>query len=192
MKKVVCEANAVWNFFQKNKTKLLTGAEIIATNDEFEVVIYLTAEEQKTGVYPRIEVFIEDSDVYSEVAADERDCEQTVKKIYCDYLTTENLINRIIREAEKEPEFDELAAEERDLELDDAVDAMLEVFLNSRIDKLVGYSEADKIRCEIVDKLCEYLYLECDLSVYRPTILEDESGEEFFAEYPYECMIFDN
>ena len=42
------------------------------------------------------------------------------------------------------------------------------------------------------DHVCEWLYQECRLSVNRPMFLEDENGDEFYEEFPYDCMEFDN
>lgn len=190
------EASEIWGMFQKRKEYFRTHMEIIAENPEFEVVIYLSEEDRGTTMLPSIVVCIEQNEVYSEAAVNEHDCEQTVKKIYFEYLNEERLINMMLEEDdevdEHERAFLEDEIEKRDGELYDAVDLLLDKFLNESLDKIVGYADADNIRTETVDHLCEYLYTEHGLSVYRPMFLEDEDGEDFFEEFPYDCMIFDD
>ena len=190
------EASEIWEMFQKRKEYFRTHMEIIAENPEFEVVIYLSEEDRGTTMLPSIVVCIEQNEVYSEAAVNEHDCEQTVKKIYFEYLNEERLINMMLKEDDEVDEHErallEDEIEQRDCELYDAVDLLLDTFLNEGLDRIVGYADADNIRTEVVDHLCEYLYTEHGLSVYRPMFLEDEDGEDFFEEFPYDCMIFDD
>lgn len=195
MQVVHYEASEIWEMFQARKDDFETKMEIIAENPEFGVVIYLTSETRGTATFPEIVVYMDDREEYSEIVVSESDCTQTVRKIYRDYLDDDRLVDKIIEEdkaeiAEQTAMEDEI--EQRDGELYDAVTDMLDIFLNEKLDRIVGYKEADEITSDVIDHLCEYLYQEHGLSVYRPMILEDEDGEEFFEEFPYDCMIFDD
>ena len=61
-------------------------------------------------------------------------------------------------------------------------------------DSIDSFGDADsfEIAQDVLDHICEYLYRKHDISSRRPMILEDENGEEFFEEFPYECMEFDD
>ena len=194
MKLINYEPHEIWELFQKDKPYLRAHMKVIAENPEFDVVIYVTGEEQKGSIFPNIVVCMEDSEIYSELAVSEYDCEHTVQKIYDEYLSEERLIDRLIEQetAKAEEEEKDQQIEEREMELFDAVNDLLDVFLNENLQKLVGYEEADRITEDITDRLCEYLYEEHGLSCFRPMMLEDEDGEEFFEEFPYDCMIFDD
>lgn len=194
MKLINYEPHEIWELFQKDKPYLRAHMKVIAENPEFDVVIYVTVEEQKSSIFPNIVVCMEDSEIYSELAVNKVDCEHTVQKIYDEYLSEERLIDRLIEQetAKAEEEEKDQQIEEREMELFDAVNDLLDVFLNENLQKLVGYEEADRITEDITDRLCEYLYEEHGLSCFRPMMLEDEDGEEFFEEFPYDCMIFDD
>ena len=45
---------------------------------------------------------------------------------------------------------------------------------------------------DLKDHFLEYMYRKHGFDIYRPMVLEDEDGTEFFEEYPYEHMVFDD
>ena len=94
----------------------------------------------------------------------------------------EDYIDAYILEEDRERE-DEI--EERELELTEAT----EVFVNAVADDLQIDSEVIE---ECKEHFLEYLYRKFGLTIRRPMVLEDEEGEDFFEEYPYECMIFED
>lgn len=67
----------------------------------------------------------------------------------------------------------------------------ISALMDESIDAL-GADESFEIAEDVLDHMCEYLYRKYGISARRPMILEDENGEEFFEEYPYECMEFDD
>lgn len=191
------DAADVWALFQKEKEQLRSHMKSIAENPMLDVVIYLTEEERGDLELPNIVVYYEDNELYEEAAVNEYDCTQTVRKIYTEYLNEERLINKII-ECDKTPVDDdpndtanETEIEQREEVLDNAVyEFLLEVMVDP-LEDIVGDDEAAVIYEDFKEHALEYLYRKWDLDVYRPMILEDDQGE-FFEEYPYSSMVFDD
>lgn len=69
----------------------------------------------------------------------------------------------------------------REAELDDAVIQCLMDFSEN-----IGYEpEIENIISDVKEMICEYLYREHGVSVYRPMFLETADGGEVYYDYPY-------
>ena len=98
-------------------------------------------------------------------------------------------------EGEEDEEYDEddlaqVLIDEREDEIDAAVDDFLAVILQTN-----GYeydSAIDEIHDDAKEHFIEYLARKFKFEIYRPMYLEDENGEDFFEEYPYGCMEFED
>lgn len=193
------EPTDIWKVFQADKEKLRTTMKQIAENAELGVVIYLTEEDRGDTMLPNFVVYLDGSELYEECAVNENDCAQTAKKIYYDYLTGDRLINKIIEqdkqgqlEEDDDQDDNEEMIENRENELDTAVyDFLCEVF-EEPLDNIVGKKEAGEIYEDFKDHALEYIARKWDLEIYRPMILEDEDGTEFFEEYPYDVLEFED
>ena len=181
----------VWGVFQQKQRELRATYERIAFNSDFGIEIYLSAEMRGAGgtPLPCITVFQDDSEIYSETAVDEIDCEQTTKRIYYEYLSEERLVNRVAEESEEEEYSAEIEMREDEL-LDTTLD-YISTLMDESIETL-GSDDAFEIAEDVLDHIGEYLYRKHRVSVRRPMMLEDENGEEFFDEYPYECLEYDD
>lgn len=76
--------------------------------------------------------------------------------------------------------------EEREAEIADIVSDFVYNITNGD----AGMSDEDTEKFK--DMICEILYREFDISVYRPMILEDEDGNKSLSNYPYEEIDFDD
>ena len=185
----------VWDLFQRKRKELTATYERIAYNSDIGIEIYLSSEwkdGKDDGYCPCITVFMDDNEIYDEVAVDETDCENTVKKIYFEYLSEERLVNRL---ADEEDGTEDEAQAEIEMSEDFLCGSTLDYIENltgEPLEKVVGEREAYEIAQDVLDHMCEYLYRKHHVSVRRPMILEDEDGEEFYEEYPYECMEFED
>lgn len=185
MQKITVNASDVWNYFQKHKEELEGTEHIIAENEEYGVEISLSAEHG-------LPCFIVTADGYQyaeERAVSASDCKETVEMLYEDYLT-ESFVDGELCEESRIDQEDEIA--ERELELDDAFTMLLDTLIEDDLGLLFG-AEADEILEDIKDHTLEYLYRKHGISVRRPMVLEDEgNGEDFFEEYPYDSMVFED
>ena len=182
MQNIIISASDTWGYFQKHKKELKTTEHIIAENEEYGVVITITEEKG-------IPCFIVTSDDYQyadEVAISESDCTKTVEELYDEYLTGRFIMS-------EDSAFDiEDAISEREAELDDAIINLIDVAMELESTEYLGL-ECDEICADVKDHILEYLYRKHGISTRRPMMLEDEDDkEEFYAEYPYECMVFDD
>lgn len=179
---IIIEADDVWDYFRRHKAELRNEVHIIAENDEYGVSVSLTEERE----YPLVTVYVDDYLYDEESALSKDDCTKVVEDLYDRYLTS----NILTLDEEESAFTQEDAISEREIELDDAFISLLDSILEGGIDSVV--EDADEVYEDIKDHVLEYIARKHKLPIYRPMMLEDEDGEEFFTEYPYECMIFDD
>ena len=189
---IIIPAEDVWKTAQSEWAQLRTHLKKIAENPEFGVVIYLTVDSELA----QIVVYIDDNEFYSEQYVSELDCKTTARKIYDEYLG-EKVLNKFLGEEEDDEELDdeeytryeeESEIDEREAEIYEAVVSFLSTILETDIDSFVD--DADLIYEDCAEHFLEYLSRKWGFEIRRPMYLEDENGEEFYEEYPYECMEF--
>ena len=184
-KKIILEPSEVWDYFQTNKARLRCAEHEIASNDEYGISIYLTDDTFE----PEIVVEADGTEVYAETCISSEDCAITVRNIYDKYLTDE-VVSVLSALADDESSEQEDAIFERETELDEAVMALIDTVTECGI-----YSDVlndEKLLSDVKEHFLEYLYRKWDLPIRRPMFLEDEDGNEFYEEYPYDCMVFDD
>lgn len=185
MQKIIVNASDVWDYFQKHKAEFGENEHVIAENEEFGVEISLTSEDG-------LPCFIVTADGYQydeKRAVSAKDCKETVEVLYEDFLTDKFIDGDEYEESRLNQE-DMMA--ERELELDDAITMLLDTVIEEDVTLFLG-PEADDVCEDVKDHLLEYLYRKHGISTRRPMVLEDtETGEDFFEEYPYEHMEFED
>ena len=60
------------------------------------------------------------------------------------------------------------------------------------LDKSVAEDVIEEIADDVKEHTLEYIARRHGLPIYRPMYLEDEDGKDFYSEYPYEEMIFED
>lgn len=190
MENVRVKPHEIWAFFKSHREELESKLILIANNEEYGVVIYLS----ETSGLPQIVVYMDDSQVYEESCVNEKDCEKTVAEIYEDYLTS-RVLDTVLDEPTGKNEDralmeQDMRVSEREDELSDAVTEMLFTVLGD--DYYPLSDDVEEITEDLKDHLCEYLFRKYGINIYRPMYLEDENGDEFFEEYPYDCMEFND
>lgn len=189
MQKIIIEPNELWDYLQEeDKAGHLNNIMYdIASNDEYGTTVFVT--KSSNGKYC-ISVEADDIEIYSDYICNEEEAEKTCKQVYNDYLT-----DRAIELIMDIQSGDSLFAQEDEIELRE--EELTEFTLSFLMGILGGDTYFDGVSLdEIVDDckehFLEYMARKHELAIYRPMILEDENGEEFFEEYPYDCMIFDD
>lgn len=194
MRAIYIAASNVWDYFLQNKGALKLNDEVIACNEETGVVIAISNQSD----YCVITVTVDDRPVLEETVTNAEGCKRTVGEIYDSYfysmsgLTSAEIGKQMqFADTDLHEDPDELSLDEvieyREAELNDAIFDLLNIVTNDQI----SYAKESTICEEVKDYILEYLAREHGLSVYRPMFLEDEKGE-FFEEYPYEVMEFDD
>lgn len=186
MQEISVQPSEAWDYFQEHKKELRENSHIIAKNDEYGVEITIT---EKQG-FPLFSVTA-DGYQYEEIKAiNEEDCLDTVDALYEDYLTG----TALILDEENLSQEDMIA--ERETELDDAIISLLDAVLDgdSQMEIYEKDIDLEELCTDLKDYILEHLAKDYGLtSIRRPMILEDdETGEDFFTENPYECMVYDD
>lgn len=182
MRDVLIGSFNIANYFRANQTILETRMETIAEDDEYGIEIFLSS----TCGSPTITVMADDIQQY-EITTDIFNLERVCKVVYDRYL--DNAVSALSEAPDSEKDLQN-DMDDRESELDAAIDDFLGVVLQS-----YGYDDGgviDEIHDDVKEHFLEYLYRKYGVDIYRPMFLEDEDGEEFFEEYPYECMEFED
>lgn len=183
-------ADKVWDFFHKNVKRLTEEMVNIAENKETEYAVYLTED----NGYPSFVVCKGSNDPeYTEGAINKNDCTDTARRCYEKYLFPVTVVEKKSADAsDGKDDIDQTMMDTvfvREDELREALCDFLQVALQEGekgLDILDAYGEA--IVDEVLDHILDYLTIDHGYKIYRPTILVDgETGEEVFVEYPYEC-----
>ena len=187
------EPVGLWDYYTRNKDKLLKSQDKVAENKDFGTEIYVTTDEE-TG-WMELSVWRDDVMVYSEACVNRKDAEKTARWLYDTYLTNNAIAAADSFEA-KVSHADELDA--RDLEIDEREDELSDAF-TSLLAIIAGDSmnllslDFDEICDDVKEHTLEYIARKHGIDIYRPMYLVDaKNNEEFFAEYPYDNMIFED
>lgn len=187
MQNIIISAVDMWAYFKDNEKELKTTEHLIAENDEYGVEIYLTEQQDK----PCFTVTADGYEYEEESAVSEADCRKTIEALYDKYLTEKFLE---VEPVESLLDQEDMIAE-REMELDDAIMLMLDTIVEEDAAILLSCNtnNLDEICDDIKDHMLEYIARKHGIEIRRPMILEDdETGEDFFTEYPYECMVYDD
>lgn len=191
MRKITITPDKLWDYLKKQDEagNLDNTMFEIASNDEFGVEIYVTKDD---GSY-RIVVDADGYEVEWEQIISASDAELTCNRFYENYLTA-NAVDMFASVKEQDSEYEELDEQDeidsRELELSDAVSTFISDVLGGA--SFVDDCDFDEIVEDCKDHFLEYLARKHNFDIFRPMILEDEDGKDFFAEYPYECMVFED
>ena len=187
--KILIQAADVWGFWQKNRDFLKASPRDIAENSTYGIVVELTT---SPAYHPEITVFADDDEILREIAYSAADCNALVLEIYGDYITG-NPQAELAKYYKSHMESDDVTPEkdretqikDREEDLQQAVfDLLLTVFTDTDIPKIEGITD------DVLDWFLPELHRRYKFPIYRPMILEDDDGE-FFEEFPYEHMIFE-
>ena len=188
-REIILQPDEVWDYFVKHEKECDECMFEIASCDEYGTVVYLSRSSKGIGC---ISVEADDQEVYNEEVIDAENTKKTVQKVYDDYLTDK--VIEILSDFEPQ-EDDTLQDQEdeiamREEELDNLIwDFVMGVFGG---ETYADFDCTGEVLDDLKDHFLEYMYRKHGFDIYRPMVLEDEDGTEFFEEYPYEHMVFDD
>lgn len=186
---IILQPSEVWDYYQSNISEFKTKMHEIASCEEYGITVYLAKDESESlWVY----VEADNNIVYTELIVSEEDGIRTVQKVYDEYLTCRAIElmsdTLVIEDYTKFDEEDAISERESDL---DTFTLEYVIGVISEADYVEGRC-TDAILDDIKEHILEYLSRKHKLEIYRPMYLEDENGEDFYTDYPYECMEFDD
>lgn len=195
MPHIYVPAEDVWDYYEDNLHDLKKSMHKIAENTDYGVTVYLSDD---TG-FPDVIIDADGETVYQDFIASPKECEEMMTKIYENFLSAkaiETLANIDITCDDDGPEpeiplFDlDDEIEEREIEIENALWVFLDTVLGNNA--ALEMVDTDETFTDIKEHFLEYLARKHGLPVHRPMFLADEDGVEFYEEYPYEYMIFDD
>lgn len=187
MENIIISASEAWDYFQEHKAELETEMHIIAENEEYGIEVSVTEDKG----YPRFVVNNDGIELFADCAITEADCEQTVRRIYLNYLT--NRVFSVVGDSvknEDEEASSGMIMENRDWELSASIEDLLVTFLDNNESGIGEYDECtEEITEDLKDKIGEYLYKQWGISIFRPMVIEYDDESEEYHEYPYPHLV---
>ena len=212
MKNVTIQPDECWDYFLENRDDLLINEHILAENkEEYGIEICLGNQFD----LPIFNVYLDDDVIFTDFVSAEENaqeaCTDILTEIYNDYLDDiESTLKTIVTDEidddvgvdddvgndnsyEQSDEYwDKLVNQDQSAIQEQQIDETLEEFLGVICDCFVKRTFTPNEFEDIKDHFCEYVARKYRKKVYRPMYLEREDGTEFFAEFPYDNMVFDD
>ena len=191
MQDITVEASELWDYCEENEDDLATNQHLIAENKEYGMKVWVTC----INGSPEIVVEEDDSEIYREDIFNKKDAKRTADKIYEEYLSIKAIEK--VTEVENDGTVyidDDEDKENQDLinEREDDLDAAVMEFVNV-VSDIGCYNIEDEVLDDLKEHFLEYMHKTWGIGIYRPMYLEDvDTGEEYFTEYPYEGIVFDD
>lgn len=180
MGNIIFRPSEVWAFFQNHKIELERGLYRIAENTNLKVSI-----SNDDGSLKIVVVSADDCILDVAWANDERECQNIVGDIYLRHL------GYVDDEIDLDDE-DVYINQEIIAERENEIDVLFRNMLFDLLDKSVAEDVIEEIADDVKEHTLEYIARRHGLPIYRPMYLEDEDGKDFYSEYPYEEMIFED
>ncbi len=208
--KMYVTPDEIWEFFNKNREKLIDSKVVVAENVDTKYAVLLT------DAYDGVANLIVERDevkIYSSYEWDPDKCYRSYRQMVGNYLLP--VIEDDLKEPPAKREFSDydipddlppdvsIGPEEQidDDELHDMEDAQYEredeLFLATADYLSVVMNVGDGDGCaivdaygvqfvnEVTDHFLQYLADEWGADIYRPTLFDGETGEQMMIEYPY-------
>ena len=190
MQDIMIDSSELWDYCEENEDTLLTAQHMIAENPDYGMSVWITCESGS----PEIIVESDDIEIYREEILNEKDAKRTADRIYEEYLSIKAI--ETVTEVEDdgtvyvddEDEDNQVLINEREDDLDAAVMEFVNIVSDTGC-----YNIKDEVLDDLKEHFLEYMHKTWGIGIYRPMYLEDvDTGEEYFTEYPYEDMVFDD
>lgn len=186
MKDIILQPYECWDYAMENEDELLTENHIIATEYDYGVEILISVHDH----LPAFEVYADDDLIYSTFAFNKDDCMDVVEELYNDYL--DDFLSTVTLSQFKNEE-EQIDEEREAIETQEsAIDLAVEDFLNVICEGFDSMLFTDVQLENIKDHFCEYVARKFNVKVYRPMYLTDSHGDDFYVDYPYGNMIFED
>lgn len=181
---IIVQPEQVVEYFLENYMFLRGNLNMIASNEDGSVEIYLTEHRDK----PVFQVEMDGKEVYCKAAINGQDAEEEYRKIIYvylsdddDYVQDENVFVEEYEETgPEEPKFNEIQVD-RLTDISCAVDDLVTVLIEGDPEKN-GIQHCDLM--ELAENVAKFLHDKWGFSVWMPMVMES-GGELFIEEFPY-------
>lgn len=179
---VLVVPESIWQYYTSHKKELKKSTKLVACNEDFDIEIHITDED---GVLNAM-VYLSNVEVARKEITDSASANGVMTGMYQKYIFgAKDFIDSRQQEIDEADEQDMIGV--REMELDDAIYDVLDTFCGSAFD--FRYDGTQELFENLKDVICETLYAEYGIEVYRPMYLEDDDGNKEFCLYPYAELI---
>ena len=163
------EPSEVWEYICSNSSSIENAMVLINENEEMGIEIHATI----TDSVPEIVVTDVEGEMIDSISVTNAiECEEAVEELYEDYIGDSG---------------EEEIIEERETEINAMFEDLLAQLCPDDMGELLPI-EYEEILNDVVDHMCEYLYVKHGISVYRPMYLECNNGKKEYYDFPYSEM----
>lgn len=172
--------DAIWGIINE-MVECGEESRLIAESNDESIAIYIEAPGAK-DTHAYINVTENGDNVFFEIIVNEEDCIESIERAYSLFL-----------DDEEDPDPCELEADERDAEIEDREQSLIDAAEDFIAVLLDGCTHKEAIVMKtfaelLVDAACKSLHRK-GVDVYRPMYLEDEeTGDIDYYEFPYAEM----
>lgn len=178
MTNIYVGAGQTWDFFCDNHEQLEKEMVMIAENEDTEYAVYLTDD---CGQPLFVVCKGDNPPERTELATDHFDCVETAELIYANYLFPVVISNDDTDDHSDMEDAQYIREDELRLGLEDFLAVVMQVEDNSAVEDELGTITIGSLMDEILCLIASY-----DICIYCPSfVVDEESGEEIFEEYPY-------
>lgn len=177
--KIHLKPENVWAFWEKNKERLQKEMVLVAQSDENK--IYLSSENNLPYIYAYKGETLDGR----EGMVNRMDASDTAYSFYSKYLVKKSADAPPVSEEDDDEVEDEMdVIYEREDALAFAFRDFMQVVLEASEEEIDEFSVEDMD--SMLDSVLKVLSdTDHNLLIYRPTMMEDENGQEYVEEYPY-------
>ena len=183
MDNIVLYPSGVWEYFQNHKDELKDNMLKIAESPNGSWEVWISSEDDNLRI---IVTDMDDDIIDVGWATSESECKEVTCDIYACY------ISYFEGDEDNTDSEDDYINKEIIAEREDEIDVLFRNMLFDLLDKSVAEDVIEEIADDVKEHTLEYIARRHGLPIYRPMYLEDEDGKDFYSEYPYEEMIFED
>ena len=183
MDNIVLYPSDVWGYFQNHKDELKDNMFKIAESPNGSWEVWISSEDDNLRI---IVTDMDDDIIDVGWATSESECKEVTCDIYACY------ISYFEGDEDNTDSEDDYINKEIIAEREDEIDVLFRNMLFDLLDKSVAEDVIEEIADDVKEHTLEYIARRHGLPIYRPMCLEDEDGKDFYSEYPYEKMIFED
>lgn len=179
MKKIYLQPQEIWEHYEQHRAEIDEKPEAVAEDAELGITIFMVGNIS----FLTLVVIDADLEIVEEIDVDNGvDCCVSADELYRAYIDGDDFQ---LPDDDRCSLTDEIRADDiddRESELDSIIEDLLYGICPDELDEL--YPEMNNIK----DHICEWLYKEYKVDIYRPMYLEDEDGNEVYKDFPYGDM----
>ena len=186
MTKISFKPDEVWAYATLHPHELENDEIELAESTDYGVVITAFMISGKLNLF----VYMDDSLAASVVVHSMEECEETLSKLYDEYMTSSifNAVENAGKPHEDPPAITRGMQAEMDLREEELTNAALEFVMVALDEDYDGDEDIAVISEKAKEAFLGFLGTRLGLPVYRPQVIVCQDGTEYISDYPYQDL----